>query len=143
MEAILVQDCTTVTRYTPVAERGFPILRHNEVRDITVDLLSEVCSAIAIEPTLHPLSGECLEKCMADKYDEARLDVSAKGVWCRGEAFFYIWVFYPNVQWMDGWISGVEVQAAAQVELVIMIKYGTDTKFDKFWRKLVSHRSWM
>ena len=31
---------------------GFPLIRHNEIRDITADLLSEVCHSVGIEPTL-------------------------------------------------------------------------------------------
>ena len=32
----------------------FPTIRHNEVRDITADLINEVCSDVAIEPRLNP-----------------------------------------------------------------------------------------
>ena len=31
---------------------GFPSLRHNEIRDITAGLLTEVCSNVEIEPSL-------------------------------------------------------------------------------------------
>ena len=37
---------------------GFPTIRHNEVRDILADLLTEVCSDVAVEPQLAPVSGE-------------------------------------------------------------------------------------
>ena len=37
---------------------GFPAVRHNEVRDITAALLSEVCHGVATEPHLQSLSGE-------------------------------------------------------------------------------------
>ena len=37
---------------------GFPTLRHNEIRDITADLLTKVCHDVAIEPMLQPLNGE-------------------------------------------------------------------------------------
>ena len=69
------------------------------MRDITADLISEVCLDVAIEPRLNPLSGECLHNRTANRDEEARLDVSARGVWRRGErAFFDIRVFYPNAQ---------------------------------------------
>ncbi len=78
---------------------GFPTIRHNEVRNITADLISEVCLDVAIEPRLNPLSGECLQNHTANRDEEARLDVSARGVWRRGgRAFFDIRVFYPNAQ---------------------------------------------
>ena len=34
---------------------GFPILRHNKIRDITASLLTEVCS-MCIEPDLQPVT---------------------------------------------------------------------------------------
>ena len=32
---------------------GFPTIRHNELRDITATLLTEVCHNVTIKPTLH------------------------------------------------------------------------------------------
>ena len=37
---------------------GYPSLRHNEIRDITAQLMSEVCSNVATEPTLQPVTNE-------------------------------------------------------------------------------------
>ena len=37
---------------------GFPTIRHNEIRDLTASLLTEVCPNVVIEPHLQPLSGE-------------------------------------------------------------------------------------
>ena len=39
---------------------GFPSIRHNELRDITAELLTEVCRCVGVEPTLQPLTGEQL-----------------------------------------------------------------------------------
>ena len=39
---------------------GFPSIRHNEFRDITAELLTEVCHSVGVEPTLQPLTGEQL-----------------------------------------------------------------------------------
>ena len=39
---------------------GFVTQRHNEIRDITADLLAEVCPDVSIEPHLEALSGESL-----------------------------------------------------------------------------------
>ena len=75
---------------------GFSTLRQNKVRDITADLLSEIYSDVAVEPHLHLLSGESLQW-RTNSDDEAQLDVSARGVWQRGEcALFDIRVFYHN-----------------------------------------------
>ena len=35
---------------------SFPTIRHNEIQDLTVSLLSEVCHNVAIEPHLQPLN---------------------------------------------------------------------------------------
>ena len=77
---------------------GFPTLRHNEVRDITADLLTETYD-VAVEPVLHPLDGEIFQRKTAITDEEARLDVSARGVWQHAQhAFFDIRVFYPNTR---------------------------------------------
>ena len=57
---------------------GFPSIRHNELRDITATLLSEVCHNVRTEPPSQPLCGE--QFCYRSAYDEdgAWLDVSAE-----------------------------------------------------------------
>ena len=62
---------------------GYSIMRHNEVRDLTASLLSEVCGDVQIEPTLIPLSGEAQFYRSANVSPDARLDVSARGFWGR------------------------------------------------------------
>ena len=78
------------------AKGGFPSLRHNEVRDITASLISEVCSNVCTEPTLNPVSGQNLPASTVSS-DGARLDVAADGFWgSRNErAFFDVRVFNP------------------------------------------------
>ena len=39
---------------------GYPFIRHNQLRNITADLLKEVCSNVTVEPPLQPLTGEVL-----------------------------------------------------------------------------------
>ena len=58
---------------------GFPSIRHNELRDITAELLTEVCHSVGVEPTLQPLTGEQLSYRSANVADGARLDVVAEG----------------------------------------------------------------
>jgi len=41
---------------------GFPSIRHNEVRDLTAELLSEVCYAAEIEPHLELLNDETFNR---------------------------------------------------------------------------------
>ena len=76
---------------------GFPTIRHNEIRDITASLLTEVCHNVATEPQLQPLSGESMTARSANIDDGARTDVRARGFWnASQDAFFDVRVFYPN-----------------------------------------------
>ena len=49
--------------------RGFPAVRHNQVRDITATMLTEVCHGVTTEPHLQPLSGESLTHRSANTED--------------------------------------------------------------------------
>ena len=76
---------------------GFPTLRHNEVRDILADLLTEVSPGVATEPLLQPLNGEQFQASSTIVADDARADLRVSGFWTRAEeAFFDVRVFYPN-----------------------------------------------
>ena len=79
---------------------GFPTLGHNEVRDITENTeITETCYNVAVEPVLRILGGEILKRKTAITGDEARLDVSARGVWQHAQrTYFDIRVFYPNAR---------------------------------------------
>ena len=79
---------------------GYPSIRHNEIRDITASMLSEVCHNVSVEPHLDKVTDESFRHKTAIRGDEARLDVAANGVWGgRFErAFFDIRVFNPSAQ---------------------------------------------
>ena len=51
---------------------GFPTIRHNEIRDLTANLMSEVCQDVCVEPTLQPITGE-VPTAITD--DGTRLDI--------------------------------------------------------------------
>lgn len=69
--------------------------RPDEVRDLVAFLPKEVCHDIKVKPPLETLTGEAL-RISANSSDEARLDVSARGLWMRGQrAFFDVTVFNP------------------------------------------------
>ena len=57
---------------------GFPTIRHNEIRDLTASLLSEVCHNAAIEPHLQPLNGEGFHHKSANTDENSRLDTHAR-----------------------------------------------------------------
>ena len=76
---------------------GFPSIRHNEVRDITASLLSEVCHGVATEPHLQSLSGESMSHRSAITDNGARLDIAVHGFWGGRfeKAFIDVRVFNP------------------------------------------------
>ena len=57
---------------------GLTFVRHNDLRDITAGLLSRVCSDVATEPPLQPLSGEAITLKSANRQDDARADIHAR-----------------------------------------------------------------
>ena len=59
---------------------GFLSIRHNEIRDLTANLLSEVCNDVCIEPDLQPLTREVLTGASSNVQDGARLNIAANGV---------------------------------------------------------------
>ncbi|XP_057296729.1 uncharacterized protein LOC130625645 [Hydractinia symbiolongicarpus] len=78
---------------------GFVTQRHNEVRDITAQLLKEVCKDVRIEPMLAPLQNERFDQKSAITSNEARLDVSALCFWIPGQRVFCdVRVFDLNAQ---------------------------------------------
>ena len=73
---------TSTVEHTLSCQRGgFPIARHNEIRDVTANLLTEVCHDVVIEPDLQPLTGEVLARASSNTADGARLDIAANGLW--------------------------------------------------------------
>ena len=60
---------------------GFPSIRHNEVRDISALLLSEIYHGVSIEPHLQPLSGESLSHRSAIMDNVACLGIGVHGFW--------------------------------------------------------------
>ncbi|KAG0724864.1 hypothetical protein GWK47_039737 [Chionoecetes opilio] len=90
---------------------GFVCIRHDEVRDVTASMLREVCRDVSTEPTLLPLDGEQLQYRTANIANEARVDVSARGFWTRGQrAFMDIRIFDP----MAACHRGISLEAAHQ-----------------------------
>ena len=75
---------------------GFQTLRQNELRNLTAELLTEVCHNVCMEPVLQRLNGEQLPP-SANNDDHARLDVRTRGFWDNShpDAFFDVRVFYP------------------------------------------------
>ena len=77
---------------------GYPSIRHNELRDIIANLLKEVCTDVTMEPSSQLLPGEVLDMRTSISWEEARLDISARGFWGSRfeQAFFDVRVFNPS-----------------------------------------------
>ena len=75
----------------------FVSIRHNDLRDITARIISEVCKDTEIEPKLLPPFGEELHGRTTNRSNKARLDIRAQGFWEKGQqAFFDVRVFDTN-----------------------------------------------
>ena len=76
----------------------FVYIPHNDLRDLTASMLSEMCKNTETEPKLTPLSGEQLQGRTSNNSNEARVDSRNRGFWERGgqQAFFDLKVFDPN-----------------------------------------------
>ena len=76
---------------------ALPSIRHDRVRDITAQLLTEVCPNVAIKPTLQPLTGERFSLRSTNVEDEARLDIKAQDFWNKNgsSTFFDVRVVNP------------------------------------------------
>ena len=78
---------------------GFVTIRHNDLQDLTANLLSNVCNDVEIEPKLLPVTGEISSNTGANTRTEARLYIRSRGFWARGQQpFFDIRVFGPNAK---------------------------------------------
>ena len=62
-------------------QRGFPSIRHDEIRDLTAQLLSEVCSDVKVEPDLQPVLEGVSFTASANVSEGARLDIAMNGFW--------------------------------------------------------------
>ena len=67
---------------------GFVSMRHDNLRDLTANIISEVCKDIEIERKLTLLTGKELGHRTANTTNEARLDTGAHLVWERGQQSF-------------------------------------------------------
>ena len=57
----------TIDHALNCATSGFPALRHDEVRDFTANLMSEVCHDVCVEPPLQPLTSDHLSYATANR----------------------------------------------------------------------------
>ncbi len=80
----------TVEHALSCSRGRFPTIRHSEIRNITANLMSEVCPDVGIKPTLQPVTEEQFQLKTTNCKDDARLDVVAQSFWSNEtqSAFF-------------------------------------------------------
>ena len=72
------------------------VICYNELRDLTASWLHEVCYDGAVEPPSQPLTSEAIVPTSANRRDDARADVHARGFWGRQQgAFLILGCFIP------------------------------------------------
>lgn len=76
---------------------GFPTLRHNDVRDLTAELMKPITWNLTLEPTLQTLSGETFNSRSCCISEDARADIKADGFWDNRfqSTYFDVRVFNP------------------------------------------------
>ncbi|XP_063610335.1 uncharacterized protein LOC134784239 [Penaeus indicus] len=82
----LQQQCTCGSSFDPnhamtCKTGGFVCMRHDEVREVTAQMLGEVSRDVRVEPSLFPTAGRNFSLQSTNTADDARLDVSANGFW--------------------------------------------------------------
>ena len=138
------------------AKGGFPSIRHNEIRNLTATLLTEVCHDMCIKTRLQPVSNETLAGSTATRQDGARLDTAASGFWGRAfeRIFFDIRVFNPHAHRHTQLSSCYrkheqvkkrvyeqrirKVEHASFIPLVISATGGLASEASTFYKRLVS-----
>ena len=76
---------------------GYPSITHNEIRDLTAALLSEVGHNVSTKPILQAMTGEVMSGLSANIQDGAQLDIATDRFWGSWfeQAFFDVKVFNP------------------------------------------------
>ena len=74
-------------------------MRHNALRDSEALLMKEIAKDVQTEPSLLPVGDDVQLKAGTIRKPQARLDISARGIWSPCEkTFFDVRVTHPNTQ---------------------------------------------
>ena len=68
---------------------GFIAQRHDNIKNLLVNLLAKVCKNVESEPHLLEITSESLNYATANTSDEARLDIKAQGFWQHGQVTYF------------------------------------------------------
>ena len=137
---------------------GLPSLRHNEIRDLTASLLTEVCHQVQVEPELQAVCDPgAFSQATANIQEGARLDIAMNGFWGgRTERCFVdVRVFNPYAPSNAGSITSAyrrhenikrraygqrirEVEHASFTPIVMSATGGLASEATTFYRRLAS-----
>ena len=150
-------ECFSPDHAMTCSHGGLTFVHHNEIRDITAEWLERVCHDVVIEPPLQPLTGENVVPATANRQDDARADIHARGFWGHQQsAFFDVRVFHPNARsYRNSSISAVyrrhemtkkreygdrvwEVELASFTPLVFSTTGGMGREGTVFYRQLAN-----
>ena len=116
------------------AKGGYISLRHNEIRDITAELMTEVCKDVQVEPKFTELSGERFPLKSTNIENDSRLDISARSLWGRGtKAYIDVRVFnptakcYQNQSLAAAYVSNEKQKKREYNQRVIEVEHGSFT----------------
>ena len=93
--AMRLRDSFNLQHALSCPKGGLVITRHNELKNLTAEILGKVHKNVVIEPLLTPLTEEEFPK-SSNTSNQARVDVSARGLWInRQTVFCEVRVFNP------------------------------------------------
>ena len=69
-------------------KNGFLYIQQYDLRDLTSNIMSEVCKDTEIEPKLKSLSGKELQGTTSNNSNEARVDIRTRDYWEQGKQKF-------------------------------------------------------
>ena len=69
----LPTSCSCASKFD--IQHSISYIRHNDLRDLAANMMSEVCKDTEIEPKLTPLSGEELQGRTSNNSNEAKVDI--------------------------------------------------------------------
>ena len=81
--------CKCYYKKTKQKRGGFISIRHNDLPELTADMILEVCKVTEIKPKLTPLSGEELQGKTSNNSNETRIDIRTPGFWKHGNRYIF------------------------------------------------------
>ena len=65
-------------------------MHHNNIREITASLVSDVCTNVTVEPELQRLTSEKLHDASVNRDNGTRVDVAADGFWGSAKEWTFL-----------------------------------------------------